>query len=1179
MNKVAERSGQTSPMNSKFVHLHVHSHYSFLRALPAVDELVKAAKAQNMEALALTDGGAVYGIIEFYKECKKKEIKPIVGQCANLALHLHTDKRPRIDDKTNQLVLLCETDEGYKNLLALTTKAHLDGFYYVPRLDKELLRQHHRGLIGLSGGLRGDICKALMMDEFGKAEELVREYVDIFGEGNFFLEIQDHPELDEQVARNRDLIRLSEKTGVPLVATKDVHYVKPSDAEAHDVLLAVGDGRTLDDERRSRMTDADYSLVDEAHMLAAFADVPQAVENTVKIAERCNVTIEIGKWHFADFKTPHGETHADYLRTLANEGLREKLKDVTPAMQERLDYELGIIEKKGYATYFLVVSDYIRWAKEHKIVTTTRGSAAGSLVSYCVDIVPVNPLTYKLPFERFLNPFRMSAPDVDADFEDSRRDEVIAYVTEKYGKEKVAQICTFGTMAARGSVRDVGRALGLPIQYVDRVSKMIPMGSQGFAMTIRRAIEETPDLKNLIDTDPQAKRLLELAQRIEGRVRQAGVHAAGVVISPTPLTDFTALQHESGGDKLITQYDMNAIGEDGAGVLKMDFLGIRNLSILGRAVQIIRRTKGVDIDLQHIPLDDKPTYEMLGRGETIGLFQLNGSGMTKYLVDLKPSRVEDIMAMVALYRPGPIESIPEFIRRKHNPELVTYLDPRLKDILDMSYGVLTYQDDVMLTAIHLAGYNWEEADKFRKAMGKKIPEEMMKQKDKFLTGCVKGGMKPEIAQQLWALIEPFAAYGFNKAHACAYGMVAYQTAYLKANWPAEYMTAVLTEESGDVETVAQMVEHCRTIGIDVLPPDVNSSRQQFTYIDDKSIRFGLGAIKNLGEDIAAAIIAERDAHGEFKSLSDFAARVDSKGFNKRALESLIKAGAMEGMGERNLLLTNIDQILAFHKAAVKDAATGQSNLFGAAPVLAVKAEVTLRPVPPATKREKLTWERELLGLYVSEHPYKEYGEYFAGLLTPIKEIEAASREKRGGMVRVGGYALTMQDIITKKGDPMAFAVIGDVSGTIECVIFPSVLAKNKALWRTDIALMVEGKFSDKDGEHRLLVESAEEMLPENLDDIRRRLGFANGQRDLAPARTGFAEQAQVRVLVPPKLPRLMADELKRVMGEHPGGRRVVLEVRDSGAVRHYATSFSIAFSSDTIADIESVVGKGAVLAE
>ena len=1166
-------------MNSKFVHLHVHSHYSFLRALPAVDELVKAAKAQNMEAIALTDYGAVYGIIEFYKECKKKEIKPIIGQCANMALNAHTDKRPRIDDKTHQLVLLCETDEGYKNLLQLTTKAYIDGFYYVPRIDKELLRQHHQGLIGLSGGLRGEICKALMMDEFGKAEELAREYEGIFGKGNFFLEIEDHPELDEQVARNRDLIKLSKTTGIPLVATKDVHYVKPSDAEAHDILVCIGEGRTLDDERRIRMTDADYSLVDEEHMLKAFADVPEAVENTVRIAERCNVNIEIGKWYFADFRVPDGKPHDAYLRELANEGMRRKIKDITPAVQERLDYELGIIEKKGYSTYFLVVSDYIRWAKVHGIVTTTRGSAAGSLVSYCIDIIPVNPLTYKLPFERFLNPYRPSPPDIDADFEDSRRDEVIAYVTVKYGKDKVAQICTYGTMAARGSVRDVGRVLGLPIQFVDRVAKMIPMGSQGFAMTIKRAIAETAELRDFMDTDPQVKRLLELAQRIEGRVRQVGVHAAGVVIAPRPLTEFTALQHESGGDKLITQYDMGAIGEDGAGILKMDFLGIRNLSILGRAVQNIKRIKGTDIDLQNLPLDDKKTYEMLGRGETIGLFQLNGSGMTRYLMELKPTRVEDIMAMVALYRPGPIDSIPEFIRRKHNPSLVTYLDPRLKEILDMSYGVLTYQDDVMLTAIHLAGYNWEEADKFRKAMGKKIPEEMAKQKDKFINGCTKGGMKSDVVQQLWRLIEPFAAYGFNKAHACAYGMVAYQTAYLKANWPAEYMTAVMTEESGDVETVAEMVQHCRSIGIAVLPPDVNSSDRQFTYIDDKSIRFGLEAIKNLGTDIAIAIIAEREARGPFKNISDFASRVDSKGFNKRGLEALIKGGAMDGLGERNQLLANLDQILTYHKSALRDSASGQSNLFGSVPLLAARAELSLRPVPPATKRERLAWERELLGLYVSEHPYKEYGEYFRGLLTPIDSIEAG--RSRRGFTRVGGVLMSLRTMTTKKGDAMAIVDrLEDDTGNIKVVVFPNAFKANPGIWVQDAIVMVEGKLAENEGERELLCDSAEVMTPETMASIKQRLAIVNGRGVAVGSDSlgSLGEKAIVRVVVPPTMPRSMADELKKVLAANPGNRHVVLEIRENGGPRRYETSFSIAFSGDVITAIERVVGRGAVQA-
>src|SRR5512142_601149 len=557
-------------MASRFVHLHVHSHYSLLQALPKLDELVKAAKNAGMDAIALTDYGAVYGTIEFIQECRKKEIKPIIGQCAYVALDKLTDKRARIDDKQNQLVLLCENEEGYKNLLKLTTIAHLEGYYYKPRIDKEVLRAHAKGLIGLSGGKRGEICKALAMDEFGKAEAIAREYEDIFGKGNFFLELQDHPELDEQVARNRDLVKLSEATGIPLVATKDVHYLKPDDAEAHDILTCIGDGKTFDDERRVRMTDADYSLVSGEHMEKAFKDHPEAVENTRKIADRCNVNLELGKWNFAVVPIPEGETYDTWLRKLAFEGCAKKM-EMTQGVIDRLEYELGIICKKGYSPYFLVVSDYMTWAKDHGIMTTTRGSAAGSLVSYAIDIVPVNPLEYNLPFERFLNPFRPSPPDIDGDFQDHHRHEVIAYVTEKYGKDHVAQIGTFGTMAARGSARDVGRVLGLPYALCDRISKMIPMGSQGFPMTIERAIETTPELRDEMSKDPDVKRLLTLAQRVEGCARHVSVHAAGVVIAPRPLTEYTALQKESGGEKLITQYEMNSI--EAAGVLKSDFLG------------------------------------------------------------------------------------------------------------------------------------------------------------------------------------------------------------------------------------------------------------------------------------------------------------------------------------------------------------------------------------------------------------------------------------------------------------------------------------------------------------------------------------------------------------------------------------------------------------------------------
>ncbi len=1168
-------------MSSQFVHLHVHSHYSLLQALPKLDELVGAAKKAGMDAVALTDYGAVYGVIEFIQECRKKEIKPIIGQCAYVALDKHTDKRPRIDDKQHQLMLLCETEEGYKNLLKLTTIAHLEGFYYKPRIDKDLLRQHHTGLIALSGGKRGEICKALAMDEFGKAEAIVKEYVEIFGEGNFFLEIQDHPELDEQVARNRDLIKLAKATGTPLVATKDVHYLTSEESEAHDVLLCIGDGKNLDDDRRTRMTDADYSFVSAEHMEKAFANVPEAIANTRRIADRCNVQLDLGKWNFADIAIPEGETYESQLRKLVYEGIATKVSEITQEVRDRLEYELKIICDKGYSPYFLVVSDYMRWAKDHGIMTTTRGSAAGSLVSYAIDIVPVNPLDYKLPFERFLNPFRPSPPDIDGDFEDTRRDEVIAYVTEKYGKDRVAQIGTFGTMAARGSVRDVGRVLGLPYALCDRFSKMIPMGSQGFPMTIARAIEMTSELREEMDKDPQVRRLLALAQRVEGSARHVSVHAAGVVIAPKPLTEYTALQKESGGEKLITQYEMNSI--EAAGVLKSDFLGIRNLSILGTAVKIIKRTKNVDIDIMNIPLDDARTYKMLADGETTGTFQLNGAGMTRYLKELKPSSIHDIMAMVALFRPGPMDSIPEYIRRKHNPALVSYLDPRLEPILDKSYGIMTYQDDVLLTAIHIAGYNWEEADKLRKAMGKKIPEEMAKQEEKFLKGCVKNGTTEAMAHQLWELIKPFAAYGFNKSHAAAYGMVAYQTSYLKANWPSEYMTAVLSAESGDADTVATVVADCKKMGISVLPPDVNESGSDFTYITDTSIRFGLLAIKNLGSDIAAAIIAEREARGKFTDIADLASRVGSKNFNKKSLEALIKTGALDSLGERNYLLAGVEQILAYHKDAVKDLLSGQHNLFassatstpdgvgrGFAPA---RGELKLRAVPPATKREKLAWERELLGLYVSEHPFKEYAEFFGNTLTTVAELP----QKNGvGLVAVGGIIMDIRIIYTKKkNEPMAFVKLEDMSGTAEVVVFPRTYKENLAALVKDNAVLVEGKAEEKDGEMKVLAEKVTVLDAESITKTRQMLSYA--KRDFVPpSATLLAEKSAICVAVPPKMAPSLANELKRVFSENPGSRKVFLLVKDKANPHKIETSFSIAFSGDTIAKIEKIVGRGAV---
>jgi DNA polymerase-3 subunit alpha len=1162
-------------MPTPFTHLHCHSHYSLLQALPKVKELVKAAKAAGMTSLALTDYGAVYGAIEFYKACVKEEIKPIIGIDAYLAPNLMTDKRPRIDDRPYNIVLLAENKAGYKNILKLATAAALDGFYYRPRIDKQILREHREGLIGLSGGLRGDICKALEMNDWEKAEKLAAEYQEIFGPDNFFLEMVDHPEMDEQVARNQDLKELAKRTGLPLVATKDVHYLKPDDAEPHDLLICIGAGKTIDQDDRKRMTGVDYSFVDGDHMAQAFADCPEAVANTVKIAERCNLELELGKWNFPNFPIPEGYDADSYLKKMSYDGLEEKgmLNDET---KERLDYELKIIADKGYSKYFLVVADYMDWARRQGIVVTTRGSAAGSLVGYATNIVSIDPLFFKLPFERFLNPDRPSPPDVDSDLADDRRDEVIQYVKEKYGHDHVAQIGTFGTLGARAAVRDVGRALAMPYDFVDKISKTIPMGSQGFAMTIARALEETPDLKEMYDNDPQVAKLLDLAQKIEGCARHVSVHAAGVLIGDKPLTEYVALQREAGGDKLISQFDMH--GVEDAGVLKMDFLGLRNLSILGLAVKLVKQIHDVDIDLQKLDYNDPKAYELLARGETSGVFQLSSSGMTKYVMELKPTTVFDLQAMVALYRPGPMSIIPEFIKRKNDPSKIDYPDPRMEELLRTSLGLLIYQDDIMMTAIKLAGYSWGEADKFRKAMGKKIPAEMAKQEPKFINGCVERGLTKQQARDLWELIKPFAAYGFNKSHSASYASVAYHTAYMKANYPAIFMTAVLTAEAGDTDKTVEVINECGRMGIEVLPPDVNESLDVYTYVDDATIRFGMDAIKNLGSDAIAAIIAERKANGKFESVADLAGRIHDKGFNKKSIEALIKSGAMDSLGERHQLLANLDAIMEYHRKAVKDAQSGQRSIFGAEALDAPAHELALRPVPPATRREKLAWEKELLGLYVSEHPYKEYADFFGELLTTVAATPTEGAGEERGLLRVGGYMSGIKQIVTKKGDNMAFAKLEDMTGSIELVVFPSAYKENSHLLQAEAPVMIEGKYQERDGEHKLICEKVHVMDPDIAPELRERLAsYLRKDADRSQSLNTEAETVELRV--PATMTKTFVQELQRVIADHPGNRRVVLVAAlPDGGEKRVETHSRVAFSGEFIKDVEAVVGKGAVLA-
>jgi DNA polymerase-3 subunit alpha len=929
-------------------------------------------------------------------------------------------------------------------------------------MDLEIIREHAEGLICLTGCPASRFVHHLRNDNVEEAKNLLNEYIDMFGKDSVFLELMIHPEVEGTDKVKDHIIAISKETGIPIVGTWDSHYLHKDDREAHDTLLAVNtNGKNF-------KLDGDYSFINEGQAREVWKEVPEAVDNTLKVADLVDIEIPLGSWVFPDFRLDEGETAESQLKKAVYAGIPWRYGEETKEIIDRIEYELDIIKQKGFPIYMLIVGDLIDFARKNHIYTNIRGSVAGSIVTYLLGITVVDPLRFKLPFERFLNPERPSAPDIDMDFADNRREEVLDYAKEKYGEKAVAQIGTFGKMLAKGAVRDVARALGYPYDVGDKISKYIPLGSQGFPMTIDRAMEMVPELQEEYDKDKSTKEIIDMAKKLEGSARHISVHAAGVVISPTVVSDYAPVQLDPKGGKIITQYDMHAV-ED-AGLIKFDFLGIRNLAILGDAVRIVKKHHGVEIDIEEIPIDDKKTFEMLARGETMGVFQLSSGGMTRYLKELKPTVIDDINAMVALYRPGPMEMIPEYIKRKYNPHLISYLDPRLESILDMSYGVITYQDDVMMISIELAGYSWLEADKLRKAMGKKVPEVMAEQKDKLFKGFIEHGLSAEKAQRLWDLIEPFAAYGFNKAHAASYGNLAYKTAYMKANYPTPYMTAILTAESGDTDRVAEIIRESNKMGIEVLPPEINECFGNFTVIhseDDTkldNIRFGFYTIKNLGTDISDAIVEERKKNGDFTSMENFLERVKHRNLNKKSLEALLKSGAFDAFGERGLYFANMENLLAFNKAFANQN-KDQESLFGGD--LAPQAKLKLEEAEPATKDEKLLWEKELLGVYVSGHPLEKYKEKLAGKPTVLQVKERGRNDQE---IVSAGIIEEMKVIITKKNQRMAFVTIADLTGRIEAVVFPKLFKEHSEVIDNDKCIAYKGKVSIRNGEKSIILD-------------------------------------------------------------------------------------------------------------
>ncbi len=1046
-----------------FVHLHTHSEFSLLDGLGRITELVDTSVKHGFDSLAVTDHGALYGAVAFYQAATRKGIKPIIGVETYVARRSMRDKEGKADSQPFHLVLLATDMTGYRNLNRLLTDAHVDGYYYKPRIDREHLAKYSKGLVGLSACLSGEIPKALEVEDWELARKLAGEYGDIFGKDRFYLELQDHG-IPDQRKLNEQLLRLAPEMDLPLVVTNDLHYVHKAQHEAHDVLLCVGTGSNVDTPNRMRFDTQEFYLKTAAEMFALFPDQREAYLNTRRVAEMVDLQLPLGETRIPHFPVPDGETVETWLRKECEAGLVRRYGAITPPLQERLDYELGVIISMGYAGYFLIVADFVRFARQQGIATTCRGSAPGSIVTYTLGITPVDPIDYGLPFERFLNPDRVTMPDIDVDFEDERRDEVINYVSHKYGQDHVAQIITFGTMLARAAIRDVGRVLGMSYGDVDRIAKAVP---NQLGIKLEEAVQLSPQLKEMQDGDPQIAKLLGLARQLEGVARNASTHAAGVVISREPLTELMPLQKATNSDALMTQYEMHAI--EALGLLKFDFLGLSNLTILRKAVDLIREHRGVTVDLESIPLDDAKTFELLASGETTGVFQLESAGMRRYVRDLQPTSVFDLAAMVALYRPGPMDNIPSYIRRKHGQEQVEYLHPLLEPFLNRTYGIFVYQEDIMAAAMALGGFTGPEADTLGYAIRKKKSSVLRSMKDKFVTQAAERGVPPQTIDAVFKAFEPFERYGFNKAHATCYGLIAYQTAYLKANYTVEYMTSVLTAFRDNAEKVAAAIAECRRLGIEVRTPDVHRSGLGFT-VEGEAIRFGLLAVKNIGEGAIQSIIDAREEGGEFRSLTDFCTRVDLRLANRKVLESLAKVGALNMLGHPAQILLGLDDALAAGQATQRDRVSGQTSLFDLAGDEATTLERPLPATPETPVRERLRWEKELLGLYLSDHPMGEVAERVGQYVTAYSgDLKDESLD--GQRVVLGGIVTGQRTIITKTKSTMAVVTLEDLQGTLEVVVFPRTYEQTLGQWRDGAILLVAGRVDHRGDEASLLADA------------------------------------------------------------------------------------------------------------